>query len=191
MTTQTTPQKSSIKQQLRTDLGRSVGVSTATQLVWLTGCNTQKKFRISCNTTFKRLLTLKGWTYQAYILRGYFLHHYLQFLWKSINSEFVQTLILNRTLFLPKKEKTLLILCFNDVFTIRLSVWNCIRIDAFLPVLSSSIQLYPFQESCPRWDNIYYLVFFKCVTTLEATGLWYSSPLIGTLELILLPDGKT
>ena len=28
--------KSSIKQQLRTDLGRSVGVTTATQLVWLT-----------------------------------------------------------------------------------------------------------------------------------------------------------
>ena len=33
MTTQTTPQKSSIKQQLRTDLGRSVGVTTATQMV--------------------------------------------------------------------------------------------------------------------------------------------------------------
>ena len=29
--------KRSIKQQLRTDLGRSVGVTTATQLVWLTG----------------------------------------------------------------------------------------------------------------------------------------------------------
>ena len=29
--------KSSIKQRLRTDLGRSVGVTTATQLVWLTG----------------------------------------------------------------------------------------------------------------------------------------------------------
>ena len=28
MTTQTTPQKSSIKQQLRTDLGQSVGVTT-------------------------------------------------------------------------------------------------------------------------------------------------------------------
>ena len=26
-----------IKQRLRTDLGRSVGVTTATQLVWLTG----------------------------------------------------------------------------------------------------------------------------------------------------------
>ena len=37
VTTQTTPQKSSIKQLLRTDLGRSVGVTTATQLVWLTG----------------------------------------------------------------------------------------------------------------------------------------------------------
>ena len=36
VTTQTTPPKSSIKQQLRTDLGRSVGVTTATQLVWLT-----------------------------------------------------------------------------------------------------------------------------------------------------------
>ena len=31
VTTQTTPQKSSIKQRLRTDLGRSVGVTTATQ----------------------------------------------------------------------------------------------------------------------------------------------------------------
>ena len=37
LTTQTTPQKSSIKQRLRTDLGRSVGVTTATQLVWFTG----------------------------------------------------------------------------------------------------------------------------------------------------------
>ena len=36
VTTQTTPQKRSIKQQLRTDLGRSVGITTATQLVWLT-----------------------------------------------------------------------------------------------------------------------------------------------------------
>ena len=36
VTTQTTPQKSSIKQQLRTDSGRSVGVITATQLLWLT-----------------------------------------------------------------------------------------------------------------------------------------------------------
>ena len=36
VTTQTTPQKSSIKQQLRIDLGRSVGVTTDTQLVWLT-----------------------------------------------------------------------------------------------------------------------------------------------------------
>ena len=37
VTTKTTPQKSSITQRLRTDLGRSVGVTTATQLVWLTG----------------------------------------------------------------------------------------------------------------------------------------------------------
>ena len=36
VTTQSTPQKSAIKQLLRTDLGRSVGVTTATQLVWLT-----------------------------------------------------------------------------------------------------------------------------------------------------------
>ena len=37
VTTQSPPQKCSIKQQLRTDLGRSVGVTTVTQLVWLTG----------------------------------------------------------------------------------------------------------------------------------------------------------
>ena len=37
VTTQKTPQKSSIKQRLRTDLGRSVGVTKAIQLVWLTG----------------------------------------------------------------------------------------------------------------------------------------------------------
>ena len=37
VTTQTTPQKSSIKQRLRTDLGRSAGVTKATQLVWFTG----------------------------------------------------------------------------------------------------------------------------------------------------------
>ena len=34
--TQTTPQKNSIKQRLRTDLGRSVWETTATQPVWLT-----------------------------------------------------------------------------------------------------------------------------------------------------------
>ena len=34
VTTQTTPQKSSITQQLRTDIGRPLGVTTATQLVW-------------------------------------------------------------------------------------------------------------------------------------------------------------
>ena len=37
VTTQTTSQKSSITQRLRTDLGRSVGVTTATQLLWLSG----------------------------------------------------------------------------------------------------------------------------------------------------------
>ena len=36
VTTQTTPQKSSIIQRLWTELGRSVGVTTATKLVWLT-----------------------------------------------------------------------------------------------------------------------------------------------------------
>ena len=41
VTTQTTPQKSSITQRLRTDLERSVGVTTATKLVWLTGLRTQ------------------------------------------------------------------------------------------------------------------------------------------------------
>ena len=33
--------KNSITQRLRTDLGRSIGVTTATQLVWLTGLQTQ------------------------------------------------------------------------------------------------------------------------------------------------------
>ena len=41
VTTQTTPQKSSITQWLWTDLGRSVGVTMATQLVLLTGLRTQ------------------------------------------------------------------------------------------------------------------------------------------------------
>ena len=36
MTTQTTRQESSITERLRTDLGRSVGVTMVTQLVWLT-----------------------------------------------------------------------------------------------------------------------------------------------------------
>ena len=36
LTTQTTSNKSSIKQRLQTDLGRSVGVTKATQLVWFT-----------------------------------------------------------------------------------------------------------------------------------------------------------
>ena len=41
VTTQTTPQQSSITQQLRTDLAWSVGVTTATQLMWLTGLRAQ------------------------------------------------------------------------------------------------------------------------------------------------------
>ena len=36
-----TPPKSSFTQRLPTDLGRSVGVTTATQLVWLTSLRTQ------------------------------------------------------------------------------------------------------------------------------------------------------
>ena len=39
--TQTSPPKSSIKQRLWTDLGRSVGVTTAIQLVLLTGLRAQ------------------------------------------------------------------------------------------------------------------------------------------------------
>ena len=35
VTTQKTQPKTSITQRLRTDLGRSIGVSTVTQLVWL------------------------------------------------------------------------------------------------------------------------------------------------------------
>ena len=35
MTTQTTPPKTTITQRLRTDLGRSVGVTAVTQLAWL------------------------------------------------------------------------------------------------------------------------------------------------------------
>ena len=38
VTTQRTPPKTSITQRLRTDLGRSVGVTIATQLVWLNRC---------------------------------------------------------------------------------------------------------------------------------------------------------
>ena len=41
VTTQTPPHKSSITQRLRTDLGRSVGVTTATQLVLLTDFRAQ------------------------------------------------------------------------------------------------------------------------------------------------------
>ena len=36
-----TPPKSSITQRLRTDFGRSIAVTTANQLVWLTGIPTQ------------------------------------------------------------------------------------------------------------------------------------------------------
>ena len=60
VTTQTTPQKSSIKQQLRTDLGRSVGVTTATQLVWLTGLRahlpTPRNSRVIKRTHIKKLV---------------------------------------------------------------------------------------------------------------------------------------
>ena len=60
MTTQTPPQKSSITQRLRTDLGRSVGITTVTQLVWLTWLRAQPSHspQQPCNqkdTLFKTL----------------------------------------------------------------------------------------------------------------------------------------
>ena len=55
ITTQTTPQKSLITQRLRTDLGQSVGVTTATKLAWLTGLRAQPSHspQQPCNHTFK------------------------------------------------------------------------------------------------------------------------------------------
>ena len=47
-----TPPKSSITQRMRTDLGRSVGVTTATKLVWLnrfTGSQPSHKQHKLCN----------------------------------------------------------------------------------------------------------------------------------------------
>ena len=55
-----------------------------------------------------------------------------------------ETLIIQKPLF-SKKYKILFILFFNDVFPTIF--WNCIRIDAMLPVLSSFIQLYPHKKS--------------------------------------------
>ena len=54
VTTQTTPQKSSIKQRLRTDLGRSVGVTTATQLVWFN--NNLKNSKLYSNFIVQNIL---------------------------------------------------------------------------------------------------------------------------------------
>ena len=56
VTTQTTPQKSSIKQRLRTDLGRSVGVTKATQLVWLTGLRIHLTNNVLFNPNSKTFL---------------------------------------------------------------------------------------------------------------------------------------
>ena len=58
-TTQTTPQKSSITQRLRTNLGRSVGGLTATQLVWLTGLRAQPSHSPKQQCRFKHLLTTR------------------------------------------------------------------------------------------------------------------------------------
>ena len=51
VTTQTTPQKISITQRMRNDLGRSVEVNTVTQPLWLTGLRTQPSHspQQSCN----------------------------------------------------------------------------------------------------------------------------------------------
>ena len=97
-----------------------------------------------CIINFKLLQAPKGFTDQAKTFTGYFLHHYLQFLWKVINFELCN-FYCSKTTFLTQKYKTLLILCFNNIFTI--SVWKCIKIAAILPVLSSFIQLYPLQKS--------------------------------------------
>ena len=43
------PPKSSITQLLRTDLGQSVGVTTATKLVWLTGLQTYAHRSTCCD----------------------------------------------------------------------------------------------------------------------------------------------
>ena len=59
VTTQTTPQKSSFTQRLWTDLGRSVGVTTATQLVWLTVL--QDPHSHSPQQLFKS--RVRAWTY--------------------------------------------------------------------------------------------------------------------------------
>ena len=48
--------KSSIKQRLRTDLGRSVGVTKATQLVWLTGNFTYKDWVVQCECDRSRVV---------------------------------------------------------------------------------------------------------------------------------------
>ena len=52
-----TPPKTSITQQLRTDLGRSVGVTITTELVWLDTCHTkliQVPSFVICNLEYKR-----------------------------------------------------------------------------------------------------------------------------------------
>ena len=65
MKTQTTSQKSSITQRLRTDLGRSVGVTTATQLVYGPNLIIERSFKVhrknfddACHKThFKKMLS--------------------------------------------------------------------------------------------------------------------------------------
>ena len=99
---------------------------------------TQKKFRISCAyffvlSTSKLLQTLKGLTDQGTIFRGCFLHDHLQFLWKAIRSKW-HNFNCSKTTFLTQKYKTSLILCLINIFTTV--VWNFIRIDTMLAVLS-------------------------------------------------------
>ena len=61
VTTQTMPKKSSITQRLRTGLGRSVGVTTTTQLLWLTGLRAQPSHfpQQPCNQKDKHLKICK------------------------------------------------------------------------------------------------------------------------------------
>ena len=77
VTTQTTPQKSSIKQRLRTDFGRSVGVPTATQLVWFTrftGPNLPNQYKTKCvhiwislHKLHTSMLQLHDWNTDSYV----------------------------------------------------------------------------------------------------------------------------
>ena len=96
-----------------------------------------------CIIHFKLLQTLKGFTDQGTIFRGCFLHDHLYFLWKAIRSKW-HNFNCSKITFLTQKCKTSFILCLINIFTT--SVWNFIRIDAILAVLSCFIQQYPHQK---------------------------------------------